>query len=351
MGNYLYGSILDSLIEVTANSERDALVQSLVMTLCDLLKAQEGAVYWLGSTKSGLEARLSASVKREQGQLVFAPVQNNSAVLVASDADFSCCLEMRGFISNPAGILGLMRSVHPLYGRNGIEGLLTIVGPEYAEGDEKLVAGFLQVFRNYVRILDESERDTLTGLLNRRTFDRNIDQLLSQARMSGAMNGAVSECRREDARARSRWLAVLDVDHFKRVNDRFGHIYGDEVLILLAGIMRSVFRESDKLFRFGGEEFVAALEPTDEEGVRSVLERLRQAVASYDFPQVGQVTISIGYVRISSQDVPATVVGHADEALYYAKQHGRNQVCSYEELLSQNKIAPAAAMNVDVELF
>lgn len=347
----MYGSILDSLIQVTANSERDALVQSLLTTLCELLKAQGGGVYWLGSSQSGPEARLAVSVKREGAQLVFAALQNSPAILVASDADLSLCLETRDFASSPARTPGMMRYVHPLHGRDGIEGFLEIIGPAYAEDDEKLVAGFLQVFRNYVRILDESERDTLTGMLNRRTFDRNIGQLLSQARMNDAMDGAQSECRREDARAQSRWLAVLDVDHFKRVNDKFGHIYGDEVLILLAGIMRKVFREGDKLFRFGGEEFVVALEPTDEEGARAVLERLREAVAGFEFPQVGQVTISIGYVRISSQDVPATVVGHADEALYYAKQHGRNQVCSYEELLSQNKIAPTAAMNVDAELF
>ncbi|PWB58106.1 MAG: GGDEF domain-containing protein [Nitrosomonadales bacterium] len=338
------------MIQVTANSERDALVQSLLTTLCELLKAQEGGVYWLGPSQSGPEARRAASVKREGVQLVFASLQNSPAILVASDADFSRCLETRDFASSPARP-GMMRYVHPLHGRDGIEGFLEIIGPEYAEDDEKLVTGFLQVFRNYVRILDESERDTLTGLLNRRTFDRNIGHLLSQARMNDAMDGIPSGCRREDARAQSRWLAVLDVDHFKRVNDKFGHIYGDEVLILLAGMMRKVFREGDKLFRFGGEEFVAALEPTDEEGARAVLERLRQTVASFEFPQVGQVTISIGYVRISSQDVPATVVGHADEALYYAKQHGRNQVCSYEELLSQNKIAPSAPMNVDAELF
>jgi diguanylate cyclase (GGDEF)-like protein len=347
----LYGCILDSLIEVTGNSERDALVQSLVMTLCELLKAQEGAVYWLGSTKHGLEARLAVSVKLEGGQLASSLFQDSPAILVASDQDFSRCLETHGWVSSPALAQGLKRCVHPLHGRDGVEGFLEIVGSEYAEGDEKLVTGFLQIFRNYVRILDESERDTLTGLLNRRTFDRNIGHLLSQARMSGAVDSVPSACRREDARAESRWLAVLDVDHFKRVNDKFGHIYGDEVLILLAGIMRSVFRESDKLFRFGGEEFVVALEPTDEEGARAVLERLRQTVSSYEFPQVGKVTISIGYVKISSQDVPATVVGHADEALYYAKQHGRNQVCSYEALVSENKIASAVAMNVDVELF
>lgn len=348
----MYGSIIDSLVQVTGNSERDALVQSLVTTLCELLKAEEGAIYWLGSAKNGLEARHGATVKRVDGQLVFSAIQDGEAVPVASDPDFLRCLETGDFVPNPDRVPGLMRYVHPLHGKEGIEGLLKIVGAKYADGDEKLVTGFLQIFRNYVRILDESERDTLTGLLNRRTFDRNVGQLLSQSRMNTETDVTQNERRHLDDRAQSRWLAVLDVDHFKRVNDKFGHIYGDEVLILLAGIMRKVFRRTDKLFRFGGEEFVVVLDPTDESGAKTVLERLRQAVANHDFPQVGQVTISIGFVQISSQDLPVTVVGHADEALYYAKQHGRNQVCSYESLVDQNKISAATvAMNVDVELF
>jgi diguanylate cyclase (GGDEF)-like protein len=291
------------------------------------------------------------SVKRENEALFFSPPQECPAILVTSDADFSRCLEALDFVSSPTQDPDLMRYIHPIYGQERVEGLLEIVAPAYAPGDEKLVTGFLQVFRNYVRLMDESELDTLTGLFNRRTFDRNVAQLLSEARVNSVIDDIQDGNRREDSRARSRWLAVLDIDHFKRVNDKFGHIYGDEVLILLAGIMRGVFRDNDKLFRFGGEEFVVALEPTDEEGARAVFERLRQTVAVNEFPQVGQVTVSIGYVKISSQDMPATVVGHADEALYYAKQHGRNQVCSYEELLSQNKIHSAAALNVDVELF
>ena len=233
-------------------------------------------------------------------------------------------------------------------------GLLEIVGNDYAESDVRMIKGFLQVFSNYVQIIDESERDTLTGLLNRRTFDKNIARMLSESRQVGDENAGGDEAdaprRREGARAESRWLAVLDIDHFKRINDKFGHLYGDEVLLLLAGIMHRSFRNNDNLFRFGGEEFVVALEPTDEEGARAVLERFRQSVENYEFPQVGAVTISIGYVRIGSQDAPATVVGHADEALYYAKHHGRNQIRSYEKLVEAHKIA-TSALNVDAELF
>ena len=217
-----------------------------------------------------------------------------------------------------------------------------------------MTSGFLQVFSNYVQIIEESERDTLTGLLNRRTFDKNIGRLLSESREAGGdvpiREEAAIPRRRDGARAENRWLAVLDIDHFKRINDKYGHLYGDEVLLLLAGLMHRSFRNNDNLFRFGGEEFVVALDPTDDDGARVVLERFRQSVEGYNFPQVGKVTVSIGYVRIGSQDAPATLFGHADEALYYAKHHGRNQVCSYEMLLDEHKLAPSA-LNVDAELF
>lgn len=72
-------------------------------------------------------------------------------------------------------------------------------------------------------------------------------------------------------------MGVLDIDHFKSINDRFGHLYGDEVLLLLSRIMRKNFREGDLLFRYGGEEFIVLLQNVDEERAKCVLERLRQA--------------------------------------------------------------------------
>ena len=93
------------------------------------------------------------------------------------------------------------------------------------------------------------------------------------------------------------WLAVSDIDFFKRVNDDFGHLYGDEVLLLMANIMRETFRGTDILFRFGGEEFVIVLRSTNQQGAHQALERFRITVEEYDFPQVGNVTISIGYIE------------------------------------------------------
>ena len=81
------------------------------------------------------------------------------------------------------------------------------------------------------------------------------------------------------------WLGVVDIDHFKRVNDGFGHLIGDEVLVLVARIMRQSFRHYDRLYRFGGEEFVVLLRGGDEEDAKAAFERFRTNVESYLFPR------------------------------------------------------------------
>ena len=145
------------------------------------------------------------------------------------------------------------------------------------------------------------------------------------------------------------WLAVVDIDHFKLVNDRFGHLYGDEVLILIANILRSSFRSHDRIFRFGGEEFVVLLRSTTLSTAHRVFNRFRLAVQEYHFPQVGQVTVSLGFVS-TNRGSPVEILGQADQALYYAKEHGRNQVCFYDDLVASGQLAAKVA-NDDVELF
>jgi diguanylate cyclase (GGDEF)-like protein len=157
-----------------------------------------------------------------------------------------------------------------------------------------------------------------------------------------------------ERRAQSRgtpavWLAIFDIDHFKRINDAYGHIYGDEVILLLAQQMRTCFRQGDVLFRFGGEEFVILLAGQDEAEARSALERFRERVANCLFPQVGHVTVSVGYARAALGDYPESVIDRADKALYYAKEHGRNRTHGYEELLACGElVADGATGSIDL---
>lgn len=225
-----------------------------------------------------------------------------------------------------------------------------------------VLKGIFQVYQNYQRLLDYSERDALTGLFNRKTFDeqfsRHAQGLAAVLSSSGA--GASSNvvsftdtfAQNGDAASAEpiqQWLAVVDIDHFKQVNDRFGHLYGDEVLILIANILRNSFRSHDRIFRFGGEEFVVLLRSTTLSTAHKVFNRFRMAVQEYPFPQVGQVTVSLGFVS-TARGSPVEILGHADQALYYAKEHGRNQVCFYDDLVAAGHLSAKVA-NDDVELF
>jgi diguanylate cyclase (GGDEF)-like protein len=207
------------------------------------------------------------------------------------------------------------------------------------------VQRLLALYENHLNLIDDSERDTLTGLRNRRTFDRLLIDLVAAAAGEPGF-------RRRPRVAASSWLAVLDIDRFKSINDRYGHLFGDEVLILVANLMRSSFRATDHLFRFGGEEFVVVLPGIDEPGAGAALDRFRRHLAAQRFPQVGQVTVSAGYTRVAPGALPSEVLNRADAALYYAKGRGRNRCCGYETLVATGAIAPLPhATSQGFELF
>lgn len=153
--------------------------------------------------------------------------------------------------------------------------------------------------------------DALTGLANRHTFLERLD--IELARIARGGPGGM--------------LAMLDLDHFKRVNDRYGHAAGDAVLTHLAGILRRVLRREDMAARLGGEEFALLLPGTDAAGAATLGERLRSAL------EQSHVETSKGEVRITTSIGLAPLVGdartllaRADAALYQAKNNGRNRV-------------------------
>ncbi|MBW8464947.1 GGDEF domain-containing protein, partial [Acidovorax sp.] len=207
---------------------------------------------------------------------------------------------------------------------------------------------------NYQSLLDYSERDALTGLFNRKTFDEQFSRhtMSGLASRTSAANESLVADESPVANEHEpvqQWLAVGDLGHVKQVNDRLGHLYGDEVLILIANILRSSFRSHDRIFRFGGEEFVVLLRSTTLSTAHKVFNRFRLAVQEYNFPQVGRVTVSLGFV-CTNKGSPVEILGQADQALYYAKEHGRNQVCFYDDLVANGHLTAKVA-NDDVELF
>ncbi|MDH4416520.1 MAG: sensor domain-containing diguanylate cyclase [Acidovorax sp.] len=163
------------------------------------------------------------------------------------------------------------------------------------------------------RALDlQARTDALTGLLNRRGFETQMAFALALARRS----------------TRPLSLIAVDVDHFKRVNDTYGHEAGDEVLRRLARTLEARLRGSDVIARLGGEEFVALLPDTDLEGARAIAQTLVAAMAQQRDPMVGTITVSAGVASMrNASDTGAAILRRGDMALYEAKGQGRNRVC------------------------
>ena len=152
--------------------------------------------------------------------------------------------------------------------------------------------------------------DELTKLPNRRAFAQSFLQETQRAR------------RHRNPIA----FLMIDLDHFKQVNDTYGHLQGDAVLFELAQILKTSARESDVCARYGGEEFALILQQTNESGARVLAERIRARVASATFPGGLKLTISIGVAATDEPNLFTQLIDRADQALYAAKQGGRNQV-------------------------
>jgi diguanylate cyclase (GGDEF)-like protein len=176
------------------------------------------------------------------------------------------------------------------------------------------------------KLLAEIERlatsDPLTGLANRRLFDDTLERELARCRRSGAQLA----------------LAMLDVDHFKLVNDRYGHQIGDEVLRQLAMGLPAAARRESLVARYGGEEFVVLLPDASSEDAVIAAERLRRAAA--DVVAVS-VTVSVGVASLADLGPDGDLVAAADTALYQAKAEGRDRtVCFRPE--------PAGGLDVSI---
>ena len=167
----------------------------------------------------------------------------------------------------------------------------------------------------YQKALQAAQMDSLTGINNRSAMDRSLQR---EVELSHRHDTSLS-------------LLIIDIDHFKRVNDSYGHTAGDTVLKSMANCIKDTMRTSDMLFRYGGEEFALLLSGTDIDGARQVGERIRNAVQNYPFVFDGKeldMSVSIGVASLGRRDSASRLFDRADAALYQAKKAGRNQVHS-----------------------
>jgi diguanylate cyclase (GGDEF)-like protein len=153
--------------------------------------------------------------------------------------------------------------------------------------------------------------DSLTETFNRRKFDELV----------------VEEHNRATHADDPFSLIMFDIDHFKQINDRYGHSAGDRVLQHLCHLLRGLIRQGDQLIRWGGEEFLILLPTTRIEAAGPFAERIRRQVEEEPFPEVGGLTISLGVAQLQDRDDIDSLLKRVDNALYQAKQDGRNRVC------------------------
>lgn len=174
----------------------------------------------------------------------------------------------------------------------------------------------LQTLATHIeRIIRDARIDSLTGLWNRRALDEQIPLQLSLAQRYGTPLSVV----------------MVDIDHFKQLNDVHGHAVGDGALQHIARLLRAGLRDSDFVARFGGEEFVLLLPQTDLTGALMATERIRKTISESPLRSTARdlvIKVSMGVAQVRREDRPCDVLARADAALLQAKQAGRNQIQS-----------------------
>ncbi|MGB1237646.1 MAG: GGDEF domain-containing protein [Pseudomonadales bacterium] len=321
--------VLDSIIEITGQRDTGSLEYSLVSTVAELIALDSVSLFKLvnSATKLKLEYIVHLETPAD-GEIEWRLDQDT---IDCNKTVKQCIFSQRPQYcqEDDTDVLYM-----PVMGSERTVGIMRVQGAQL-EQHKLLLTGLLKIYQNYLIILRESERDKLTGLLNRKTFESKLGQW-----------GSVEP----SSPAHKEWLVMIDIDHFKSVNDTYGHVCGDEILLMLSQQMRYSFPENELLFRFGGEEFVIVLQNITAEDAERQLEKFRSDVAGNKFPFVGTLTISMGYVERNERDYPVTLLDHADKALYYAKEHGRNCFYNYDHLVAQGEIE-VTENDSDVELF
>jgi diguanylate cyclase (GGDEF)-like protein len=323
-------------LNVTEPSET---YRAILRQSAEMLGAERGSLLLLDAASNeltikaavGMQDGVAANARIKMGEGISGSVMRDGRALMVLNADaFGCGLshadrnyKSKSFISYPISIGGKKVGVLNVTDRR--DGgpfneyhlsLLETIGPQMAlaldraEWQEK--AAQFQLM---------SITDALTGLLNRRYLEERLTEELNRSRRSQTPMSFV----------------MLDIDDFKRYNDRNGHQAGDVALEITAQCLKSVLRSEDVAARYGGEEFSILLPQTSIEEANIIAQRLRQKIRNTQYPHggsqpLGAVTVSIGVSSLTKVlDSPSTIIGAADRALYVAKSAGKNRVHLDEE--------------------
>jgi len=344
MHNFNSVKFVDSLAEVTSHSDKEVIERSLLQTLIDLTPTSEYRIYRvLPNTNEKIVLALMAYAKNNiidtLGNEIKTKDFQEEFLSAINTALGSHSLQ----IVNKSENNDQIHIIYPAIDKNNDSFAVLIQSCDDIDFEHhNLVHGLLKVYANYLTLIEKSRRDKLTQLLNRETLESEITRIL--IRNNSPENNILqipedmSENSKRIAKNSTYWLGLLDIDFFKNINDTYGHLYGDEILILVARLLSENIRDHDFAYRFGGEEFVIILLSADFQSAKEAYERIRIKINKHAYANVEGLSVSIGISQINNQSGPTEVLEEADKALYYAKDNGRNQSHFYDLLIESNLI-------------
>jgi diguanylate cyclase (GGDEF)-like protein len=356
-------TLTEHIIKLTDHRDRELLELTISKALIDLLRIDRVVIARVvseGGVKRWLDV---ASLDSRGGGKVVDPmrVDFQTLRLLENERERFRCVQTRSNVELAwAGEEGPRITCIPLFSdsRNEDEGIVEIhSGSALNQGQMEVVNDVLHVFRNMFNLLAYSDRDALTGLLNRKSLDDSFYSavLEEMGHMLEADVGALPSNVLPVSERRHRvppnyWLGTVTVDNFGALSEKGGHLIAEEVLLLVARIMNNTFRTYDRIYRFGGEQFAVLMHCPDEALVLAAFERFRANMEKFVFPQVGRVTSSSGFTRITPDDSPSTALERAERAVDYSQHHGFNQVFSHDELVRKGVFEGVAKVGA-VDLF
>ena len=235
--------ILQSVVEITRHRDLDSFEYSLVATMAELVPVTEISILKIidESKPDNLDVAVGLTVMTgEHGEKSYAWADGSQFIVV--DEEINYCLQSTS-MSTHHGSDGHIRLLYPVTSEGRIIGVIDIRSNQDVRDYLVLIEGFLKIYNNYIIIFNESECDKLTGLYNRRTFDNKLQRLFhaqTLLKQQFLASGQITERRKKDPDA-SVWLVIFDIDRFKRVNDEYGHVFGDEVILTISQILKELF--------------------------------------------------------------------------------------------------------------
>jgi diguanylate cyclase (GGDEF)-like protein len=334
-------TLIDYLIQITDHRERDFLEYTLAKAVLDLMPVRRVIV---------------AQVIHEVGEtrwfeMVSLDIGGDAKVADPLRVDFSSmkpleaapdrwkCLQTKAQIGVArAGEHGPRITYIPLISdlSPDMQGVLEIHSAHTLQSaDLQTIEQLHHVYCNIYKLLAYSDRDALTGLLNRQSLDNSFYSAVLDELDGDESEDEAIVLQGQERRHRvppNYWLGLVVIDHFSALNDLHGHLIMEEVTMRVARIMSNTFRAHDRLYRLTEDQFVVLFHCPQESLAMGVFERMRSQVEKLKFSQVGLITISAGFTRVVMDDSPAIALRRAEHTVDFVQKNGGNQVCSQFDL-------------------